>query len=80
MNDINVIEIQGLKKGYENRQITALNGIDLEIKEGEFVSIIGPSGSGKSTLLNMIGALDTPDEGSIRKNKRNRSTKSHWMD
>ena len=65
MNDINVIEIQGLKKSYENRQITALNGIDLEIKEGEFVSIIGPSGSGKSTLLNMIGALDTPDEGTI---------------
>ena len=65
MNDINVIEIKGLKKSYENRQITALNGIDLEIKEGEFVSIIGPSGSGKSTLLNMIGALDTPDEGSI---------------
>ena len=65
MNDINVIEIQGLKKSYENRQITALNGINLEIKEGEFVSIIGPSGSGKSTLLNMIGALDTPDEGSI---------------
>ena len=65
MNDINVIEIQGLKKSYENKQITALNGIDLEIKEGEFVSIIGPSGSGKSTLLNMIGALDTPDEGTI---------------
>jgi putative ABC transport system ATP-binding protein len=65
MNDINVIEIQGLKKSYENRQITALNGIDLKIKEGEFVSIIGPSGSGKSTLLNMIGALDTPDEGTI---------------
>ena len=65
MNDINVIEIQGLKKSYENRQITALSGIDLKIKEGEFVSIIGPSGSGKSTLLNMIGALDTPDEGTI---------------
>ncbi|MCZ3365478.1 MULTISPECIES: ABC transporter ATP-binding protein [Methanobacterium] len=65
MNDINVIEIKGLKKSYEEGQITALNGIDLEIKEGEFVSIIGPSGSGKSTLLNMIGALDNPDEGSI---------------
>jgi ABC-type antimicrobial peptide transport system, ATPase component len=65
MNDMNIIEIKGLKKGYENGQITALNGIDLEIKEGEFVSIIGPSGSGKSTLLNMIGALDNPDEGSI---------------
>ena len=66
MNDINVIEIRGLKKSYENRQITALNGIDLEIKEGEFVSIIGPSGSGKSTLLNMIGALDTAGEGSVQ--------------
>ncbi|MGB9977835.1 ABC transporter ATP-binding protein [Methanobacterium sp.] len=65
MNDINTIEIRGLKKSYENRQIMALNGINLEIKEGEFVSIIGPSGSGKSTLLNMIGALDNPDEGSI---------------
>ncbi len=65
MNDINIIEIQGLKKSYENGQIMALNGIDLKIKEGEFVSIIGPSGSGKSTLLNMIGALDNADEGSI---------------
>ena len=65
MNDINVIEIKNLKKSYEDGQIMALNGIDLQIKEGEFVSIIGPSGSGKSTLLNMIGALDNPDEGSI---------------
>jgi putative ABC transport system ATP-binding protein len=65
MNDINVIEIKDLKKSYEDGQIIALNGINLEIKEGEFVSIIGPSGSGKSTLLNMIGALDNPDEGSI---------------
>ena len=65
MNNINVIEIKDLKKSYEDGQIMALNGIDLQIKEGEFVSIIGPSGSGKSTLLNMIGALDNPDEGSI---------------
>ena len=65
MNNINVIEIKYLKKSYEDGQIMALNGIDLQIKEGEFVSIIGPSGSGKSTLLNMIGALDNPDEGSI---------------
>lgn len=42
-----------------------MNGIDLEIKEGEFVAIMGPSGSGKSTLLNMIGALDRADEGSV---------------
>ncbi len=64
MNE-NIIEIKGLKKSYENGQIIALDGIDLEIKKGEFVSIIGPSGSGKSTLLNMIGALDRADEGII---------------
>ncbi|WP_409200318.1 ABC transporter ATP-binding protein [Methanobrevibacter sp. DSM 116169] len=61
----NIVEIKNLKKSYEKGNITSLNGIDLEIKKGEFVSIIGPSGSGKSTLLNMIGALDIPDEGNI---------------
>lgn len=61
----NVVEIKGLKKSYENGKIKALDGVDLEIKKGEFVSIIGPSGSGKSTLLNMLGALDLPTEGKI---------------
>jgi len=61
----NVVEIEGLKKSYENGKIKALDGADLKIKKGEFVSIIGPSGSGKSTLLNMLGALDQPDEGKI---------------
>jgi putative ABC transport system ATP-binding protein len=61
----NIIEIKGLKKSYDNGKIKALNGMDLEVKEGEFISIMGPSGSGKSSLLNMIGALDTADEGSI---------------
>ena len=72
----NIVEIKDLKKSYENGNIKALNGIDLTIEEGEFVSIIGPSGSGKSTLLNMLGALDVADSGSInvagydiRKNK-----------
>jgi putative ABC transport system ATP-binding protein len=65
MNNENIIEIKGLKKSYDKGKIKALNGIDLEIKKGEFVSIIGPSGSGKSTLLNMIGALDTAGEGSV---------------
>ncbi len=45
--------------------INALAGIDLEINQGEFVSIVGPSGSGKSTLLNIIGGLDSPTKGSI---------------
>jgi putative ABC transport system ATP-binding protein len=47
------------------RQVTALDGIDLEIGRGEMVSIIGPSGSGKSTLLNLIGGLDTATSGEI---------------
>ncbi|KUK74399.1 MULTISPECIES: ABC transporter ATP-binding protein [Methanobacterium] len=64
MNE-NIVEIRNLRKGFDKGKITALNGIDLNIKKGEFVSIIGPSGSGKSTLLNMIGALDRPDEGKI---------------
>ncbi len=62
----NIIEIKGLKKSYDNGKIKALNGMDLEVKEGEFISLMGPSGSGKSTLLNMIGALDRADEGFIK--------------
>lgn len=66
MNDKgNIIEIHGLKKSFDKGRTKALTGVDLEIKEGEFVSIMGPSGSGKSTLLNMIGAFDKADEGSI---------------
>lgn len=61
----NIVEIKDIKKFYDNGSTKALNGINLTIKEGEFVSIIGASGSGKSTLLNMIGALDTPDSGEI---------------
>ena len=62
---MNVVEIKELYKSYEDGKIKALNGINLTIQDGEFVSIIGPSGSGKSTLLNMLGALDVPDSGSI---------------
>ena len=62
---MNAVEIKNLYKSYEDGKIRALNGINLTIKDGEFVSIIGPSGSGKSTLLNMLGALDVPDSGSI---------------
>ncbi|MDO5810431.1 MAG: ABC transporter ATP-binding protein [Methanobrevibacter sp.] len=61
-----IVEIRDLYKSYEDGKIKALNGVNLTINEGEFVSIIGPSGSGKSTLLNMLGALDVPDSGSIR--------------
>jgi len=61
----NIIEIHGMKKSFDKGRVQALRGVDLEIKEGEFVSIMGPSGSGKSTLLNMIGAFDRADEGTI---------------
>lgn len=64
MNNENIIEIKNLTKIYEGG-VVALDGINLTIKKGEFVSIMGPSGSGKSTLLNMIGALDQADEGFI---------------
>ena len=61
----NIITLQNLRKMFDDGRTPALNGIDLEIKKGEFVSLMGPSGSGKTTLLNMIGALDRADDGSI---------------
>ncbi|MDK2833073.1 MAG: lipoprotein-releasing system ATP-binding protein [Methanolobus sp.] len=61
-----IIEIRNLSKVYPGGvEVRALDGIDLDIKRGEFLSIIGPSGSGKSTLLHMIGILDTPSSGTI---------------
>jgi putative ABC transport system ATP-binding protein len=62
-----MIVIQNLSKAYSKEKsavIKAVDNVNLEIKEGEFVAIIGPSGSGKSTLMNIIGLLDTPDSGS----------------
>lgn len=64
--DSNIIEIRNLSKIYDNGvEVRALDDVNLDIKKGEFLSIIGPSGSGKSTLLHMIGILDTPSSGSI---------------
>src|SRR6056297_255995 len=62
----NMIETKNLIKVYGKEvKNEVLHGINLEIKKGEFSSIIGPSGSGKSTLLNLLGALDNPTEGEI---------------
>jgi putative ABC transport system ATP-binding protein len=60
-----MIKTESLKKVYTTEEVetTALNNVNFEVKEGEFVSIMGPSGCGKSTLLNLIGLLDNPSNG-----------------
>ncbi|MBX9604086.1 MAG: ABC transporter ATP-binding protein [Bryobacteraceae bacterium] len=60
-----VIRTYDLKKTYimGDQEINAVAGVDVEIKKGEYVAIMGPSGSGKSTLMNLIGCLDTPSSG-----------------
>ena len=60
-----VIRTYDLWKTYimGDQEINAVSGVDIEIKRGEYVAIMGPSGSGKSTLMNLIGCLDTPTKG-----------------
>ncbi|EPR73752.1 ABC transporter [Winogradskyella psychrotolerans RS-3] len=66
----NVIEIRNIIRDFKLGQeiVHVLKGIDLDIKRGEYVAIMGPSGSGKSTLMNLLGCLDTPTAGSYNLN------------
>ncbi|MCG6907940.1 MAG: ABC transporter ATP-binding protein [Desulfobacteraceae bacterium] len=63
-----LIELQGVTKIYGRGQaaMRALDGVDLNIRQGEFVAVMGPSGSGKSTCMNILGCLDTPSGGDYR--------------
>ena len=61
-----IIKLENIVKKFyigQPNELEILHGISLEVKDGEFVSIVGPSGSGKSTLMNMIGILDRPTSG-----------------
>lgn len=70
-----MIEIKNIHKSFG--QLEVLKGIDLSIKKGEIVSIVGPSGAGKTTLLQVIGTLDKPNEGEVMINDTNISKLSN---
>ena len=61
-----LLDLVGVRRAYERGRVLALDGIDLSIRTGETLSVIGRSGSGKSTLLNLIAGLDQPTMGSVR--------------
>ena len=67
-----IIETKNLTKHYQTgtQTVKALNGINLSVNKGEFISIMGPSGSGKTTLMNIIGCLDTPTQGTYNLNNK----------
>src|SRR5262245_46108512 len=82
---MSLVEIRDVTKRYHkgDETITPLDGVSLDIEEGEFVSLMGASGSGKSTLLNLIASIDHPDSGSIMIDgvditQLSRTRQAHW--
>ena len=73
---MNVIQVKDLTKHYSlgTQKVEALRGVSFDIKQGEFIAIMGPSGSGKSTLMNIIGCLDSPTDGTYHLNNQEVST------
>ena len=65
-NNHYLIRLENIKKIYQlgTVSVPALRGVDLLVRNNEYLAVMGPSGSGKSTLMNLIGCLDTPSEGS----------------
>lgn len=61
-----LIDARGLTRSYDEGRVQALRGVDFGVDAGEFVAIIGPSGCGKSTLLSLLGALESPESGTLR--------------
>ena len=75
MENETIVETRDLVKIYGNgAEVRALDGVNMQIAQGEFVSVMGPSGSGKSTLLNMVGALDRPTGGQVLVNDEDLAT------
>lgn len=66
MNDP-LVSVRGLKRSFhkDGAMVSVLKGIDFEVREGEFATIMGPSGAGKTTFLHVIGSLDRPTEGNV---------------
>ena len=73
-----LLSIRGLKKGFDKdgSRVEILKGIDLDVAEGEFLTIMGPSGAGKTTFLHIVGSLDSPSAGEILYRGRDISTYS----
>lgn len=71
MSKDSIIKVDNVYKNFQNDKIKVLKGVNLEIKPGEFVSLMGASGSGKSTLLYLIGGLDQPTSGEVKIDNKN---------